>query len=166
MVYAPKLYTGEICGSYAYFHWKNTRIICGFSYCAVLVYTITYVKSQKVHFSRIDIGLFQTLVFRKQLLKGTAGWDFWLHFYFIFGLVLLEVAPLHGVIQVLKWLPSIQDTGKLRIPSVRDAGESRIPGVQDARESRISGVQMPWSWESLVSGCWGVANPQCLGFMF
>ena len=43
----------------------------------------------------------------------------------------------HGVIPVLKWLPSNWDTGKLQFSSVRDTRESRIFDVWDTRELRI-----------------------------
>ena len=57
----------------------------------------------------------------------------------------LVLATLTGVVQVLKWLPGIRDTGELQIPGVLDAGELRIPGVAT-----------PGSGESPVSRTLGI----------
>ena len=52
----------------------------------------------------------------------------------------LILETFQGVIQVLKLLPGILETGELRIPSVPDAEESRISSVLATRELRIPGV--------------------------
>ncbi len=52
---------------------------------------------------------------------------------------ILIIATFHGVIQVLKLLPCIRDTGELQISGVPDARESIFSSV-DTGESNIPGV--------------------------
>ena len=130
------------------------------------------------------------------VFKGTAAWDFWswvFHQTTPSGLVrgYLEpfsiLATFHGVIQVLKGLPGIQDTGELRIPGRRGVENPRCPGHQGfffytifILQANLPSSGTPWicqfsmsgihksqvcgtpgSQESLVSRTPEVANPQC-----
>ena len=102
-------------------------------------------------------------------IKGSVAWDFWNGFFHqtippgpIRGYLepFLILATFHWVIQVLKWLPGIWDSGESRspsvpdtedswlswdtrelwIPDIQDTGESRILGVRDTRDSQIPGI--------------------------
>ena len=80
----------------------------------------------------------------------------------------LILATFHKVIQVLKQLPGIRDTGELQIPGVWDAKKSRITNVWDNRESQTPGIRFLLFFKLLAnlpsSGkTGGFANPQCLG---
>ena len=87
-------------------------------------------------------------------LKGTVAWDFWSWFFHQTtspGLIIGSIEPFlilaifHRVIQVLKRLSGIQDTGEWQNPNIRDAKELRISSVWDTGDLRFPGVQMPGS---------------------